>query len=1453
MIKRADEDYVAQEVEGWAQRFWEKSGAYGKTKALREGGKPYYFVDGPPYTTGAIHLGTAWNKILKDAYVRLMRAKGFNVRDQPGYDMHGLPIEVQVERSLGITNKKEIEKLGIGRFVQTCREFAMDLKDEMTEQFKSLGVWLDWRNPYLTVVNEYMEAVWWTLKKGHQRGLLMKDKSVLEWCPRCETTLAGAEIEFFDETDPSIYVKFSIRKGAEGDLLIWTTTPWTLPANLAVAAHPDFSYARVEFVHDGRKENLWMIADFVEDLMARLEVEDFSIKEKLLGREMVGWEYSHPLKTRVSEQSRIAGEWVHTVIPSEAVSAENTGLVHTAPGHGTEDFELGKAHGLPPFCPVDGRGYFTEDAGEYAGLHVKEGNTTILDHLRISGSLLLQEEVVHRYGHCWRCHTPIVYRATEQWFLRVTELKERMLNEIDKVRWTPEWAGSSREYDWVQNARDWCISRQRYWGIPIPVWECEKCREITVIGSAKELEAGEGYTSGMDLHRPAIDGVTFQCEKCQGTMRRVPDVLDVWFDSGVCSWAQLGYPARKDDFKRWWPVNWICEAHDQTRGWFYTQLAAGVVTFDRSPYESVLMHGWAFGPEGEALSKSAGITLDPVEITQRFGADALRLYLLKASAPWEDINYQEEEVRVANRTLNIFWNVVKFATIYMSIDGFEPEKHEIKQLFDKMRAEDQWLLSRLQRLKVVVDDELEKYNTHKAARELEGFILNDLSRWYVKLIRSRTWKEEEDLSKTCAYTALHEALLTTSRLLVPFAPHLAEKAYQHLDGSLLSVHMTEWPVPDEDFLNSDLEERMATVQDIVEMVNKARQKEGMKLRWPLKRIVIRAGDEAFSRAAESLKDVLLDQTNARKLEVLMPGEEWEGKILVLRPKPDAIGRVYKQWWSKIATMLETRAAEEVKREIDKGQYTIGIEGQAIRIEPSMVEFEERLPDDVVVVGTEAAEIYIDMEMTPELQGEAYAREVIRRVQQMRKELDLDVEDFVNTQIKARDTLRELVHDWRDYIRNETRSRKLEFVEDDVKEEYQVEWNVEGETINIGITPLYIKAAVDEFNRIPGITEAKAIMLFDAGYTTLQALDQASKDELMDIDGIDEIDARKIRNYIDSGEAVRSTTFPCPHCEIELPRGTRECRRCGEAVEEFRECPECGSDVPMASLKCPKCGNVIPFEETPEAKEKIGAMAAIPGLNWSRAAVLYAAGFDIERLRTAPEEELLSVEGMTRAIVRKVMDFIRGEGERTCPLCGATVSVSAESCSRCGTKFAAPAEPVPAPREEEAPAEPEEVEEEVVEFELPELRESFAYLVKEERTDLSYRLLNEAKARGTPAYCVTRVFPDKVREQFGLEGIYILWLSNVGKEDSVRPKDLEKLSLYLEQFINKEGGVVLLDGIEYLITNNNFITVLRLIQSLRDQVSIRNSILLVTVNPSTLDSNQLNLLEREVDQIIEVQE
>jgi len=1362
MIKQSRKDYAPRDLEKEVQDFWRRTRAYEKTRKARESGKDFYFVDGPPYTTGNIHLGTALNKTIKDAIVRWRRMSGFHVRDQAGYDMHGLPIEVQVEKTLGITNKREIEELGIEKFVATCREFALDLLGKMTEQFQELGVWLDWDDPYMTIKNEFIEAGWWTLKRAHEKGLLTKNVRSLQWCTRCETALAEAEIEYSDETDPSVYVKFPLKDRAGESLLIWTTTPWTLPANLAVAVHPEFKYARVEV----GGEHLWMLEETAARILDEANATGH-VADLLVGAELVGWRYEYPLAAKVPYHGTVQAERAHTVLASTAVTNEYTGLVHTAPGHGPEDFELGQANGLPPFSPVDERGTFTEDAGAYAGRHVREANDAILQDLADAGALFHRGELVHRYGHCWRCRTPILFRVTEQWFLSVEPLKPKMLEEIKRVRWTPDWAGSARQWEWTQNLRDWTISRQRYWGTPLPVWVCEKCGEMRVVGSVDELRAGQNYKEGMDLHRPGIDGVTFRCAKCGGTKRRVRDVLDVWFDSAVASWAELGYPRNKDAFKRWWPVDFIVEGNDQTRGWFNSQLWAGVIAFDRAPYESVLLHGWVNGPDGRQMHRHLGNYIEPFEVVAKHGVDAFRLYLVRANAPWEDITFSWEDAKNAGRMLNILFNVYKFATTYMAMDRFDPEAHTLDDLVKHMTPEDRWVLSRMERLKETATAHMEAYELHRATRALEEFVVEDLSRWYVKMIRDRTWTEGDDRSKLAAYKVLHEALMAAAQLLAPFCPHLAEEMYQSLDGRLLSVHMTDWPRAREDFLNANLEKSMNTVRDLVDIVAKVRQKENVKLRWPVRSVVLRGPTDDAADALRPLRHVFVEMANVKELQVVPADAAFAEMELALMPDPQAIGKAYKAWWSKIATILEMRPAAEVQKELaEKGEYKMGIEGQIIKILPNMVRIERRLPQGVARVETPYGELFVDLRVTDEIRSEGMAREVVRRIQQMRKDIDLNVEDYIRTTVQVPEGLVAQLEPWRSYVSQETRSRALTVGTADVDEEYIVEWpNVDGATLVVGITPLHMREALDAFTAIPGITERKAIALFDAGYKSVASLRDASRDELLQIEGIEEVDARHIR---DSGTVEAAPGVPaCPVCGAPGRAGETRCWRCGEGPAGMLPCPACGTPIPKGTYKCPSCG----FGG--EAAEK-----AAPAR---------------EALKGAPPLEIAA---------------------------SPAVATYAETAPQ----------GLPPPAMEPAA--------------------SSTYLVKEDKPQQSYALFLDGMRRGKKGFCVTRVYPQKVREKYGIAmDVPILWLSNVGKEDSVRPKDLEKLSLALEGFITKEAGLVLLDGIEYLITNNNFLTVLRLVQALRDQVAINEATLVISVNPATLDAHQMNLLEKEVDGVV----
>ena len=1134
-MRQVDENYSPVQLEKEVRATWERTRTYEKVRKARDTGKPYYIVDGPPYTTGSIHVGTAWNKILKDTVIRFRRMQGLNVRDQPGFDMHGLPIEVKVEQTLGIKSKKEIEEQGMEKFVETCKDYALRFKDNMTRDFSMLGIWMDWTHPYMTIDPAYISSVWWTLKQAYDKDLLTIDLRVLPWCPRCETALAEAEIEYWDETDPSIYVKFPLAEKPGEYLLVWTTTPWTIPGNLAAAVHPDFTYARIAVTRGGTEEILIMLEEKVDELMATAKVDDVKFLETMKGAELVGLHYSHPLVDKVPYQAQVTGEWAHGVIPSETVTAESTGIVHIAPGHGPEDFDLGKEFDLEPFSPVDESGSYTDEVGErLAGMNVKDANAHVVADLVEKGAMFHEANITHRYGHCWRCKKPIIYRVTDQWFLKVTDFKDDLRTANNKVKWFPEWAGSNRQNDWIENARDWCVSRQRFWGTPIPIWRCA-CGETKVVSSLDDIRSAEGYTEGMDVHRPWIDRLTFKCEKCGEAMRRVPDVLDVWLDAGVCSWASLGYPATTDDFDRWWPSEWITEAHDQTRGWFYSQLVTGVLAFGRSPYNSVLMHGWALTPQGEAMSKSDGNAVDPVGIVNTMGADSLRFYLLKANAPWEDLLFQQEGVKAANKTLNILWNVYKFAALYMSMDKFNPMSRRLDQLRDSMKAEDLWMVSRLEAVKEEATSALEAYEIHRAVRSIESLIVDDLSRWYVKLVRDRLWKEGEDLDKITAFKVLHESLATCATLLAPVTPHISEAIHANLDMREESVHMAEWPRHSSDWIDKDLEHGKDLVREITEIVARIRQESNINLRWPLKRIVIRARSDEVSDALMRLKGPLLAQNNIKSLQMVPIGEEWDEMMLSVVPNPNAIGKVYRQWSSKIAVLLKNRPAKSIKAGIDKGEYSLGIEGQLVKILPNMVSFTSTLPPDVISSEFSEGIVYLDLEETPALEAEGFAREVIRRIQQMRKDMGLDVEEFIRVELECSRKLEGAIDTWRDHISRETRARDLEIIESP-KGEYVVEWNVASESFLVGITSMKIKESLKMLTEIPGMSMEKAVKLFDAGYNSIEALKAANQEDMGLVEGVTKLDAKRVFEHFNKEEKPVEEQ-PAPPAEPkEAPSG-----------------------------------------------------------------------------------------------------------------------------------------------------------------------------------------------------------------------------------------------------------------------------------------------------------------------------
>jgi len=988
-------------------QFWEKEKVYDLVQKSRAGGQDFYFCDGPPYATGEIHPGTAWNKCMKDAICRYKRGKGFNVRVVPGFDTHGLPIEVKVEQELKLKRKKDIEKIGVPLFIDKCKRFATQHVDVMAGQFRRVGVWMDFENPYITYKQEYIESCWKTLKKAHELNLLSEGAYVLPYCSRCETTLANYELEYGEKDDPSIYVKFKLSEGDEY-LVIWTTTPWTLVANMAVMVHPLFTYVKAKV-----EGETWIVAkDRLDAVMALTHGKNAVVVGEMSGKRLEGLEYVHPL------QSKIGKKAVRKVVLSdEFVTLEDgSGLVHCAPGHGPQDFIIGKRFDLEIFSPVDGTGRFAEEAGEYKGIELSEANKRVIDDLKEGGALIHAGTVRHRYPHCWRCATPLIFLTTSQWFIKISDIRERLLNEIERAAWHPLFA-KTRFKEFVTTAPDWCISRQRYWGTPLPIWRCEKCKKIRVIGSRDELPPLK------DLHKPFIDEVTFECE-CGGKMRRVSDIVDVWFDSGNAVWASLPEKERE----RYPQADLIVEGKDQIRGWFYSLLGCGVIYRNEIPYRNLLMHGFFVDEKGEKMSKSVGNFVPLEEVVDKYGADAFRLWSL-GSTVWDDLKFNWEEIREAHKTIDILHNVSVF------LERFCPEKIEATE---ELEREDRWFLSRLNNLIILCTEAFDGYEPHRAVKAIEHFVVEDMSRFYIKLIKRRI---KIGRSVPAALSTLSHALFTVLKLITPITPFMAERIYLDLFKKYekeKSVSLFKWPEADRGAVDSMLEKQVSIAQEISTAIINARQKGDIRLRWPLEEAVILTSSTEATKAVELLSGIIEVMANVKKLRI---ATKFPSKKKLSMHK-GRMGARFKEETEKVIELLEKMPVEQVEEELSKtGKFVLE---RKYLIDAEVAAIDEQA-EGYEIAPFSDGKVYLNTKIGKGLYEEAMVREVGRRVQMMRKELGFVEEDKAVVNISTGDELKKILEKNKGQLAEEVNAREVTFLKEKGKkwkvEEFELELSV----------------------------------------------------------------------------------------------------------------------------------------------------------------------------------------------------------------------------------------------------------------------------------------------------------------------------------------------------------------------------------------------------------------------------
>ncbi|MFO8133664.1 MAG: isoleucine--tRNA ligase, partial [Thermoplasmatota archaeon] len=843
-----EQQYDPPAVEQNIIRFWQENHIFEKSMEQRRGNEPFVFLEGPPTANGLPHPGHVLTRAVKDMVLRYKTMQGYYVARKAGWDTHGLPVEIEVEKSLGLEEKQEIEDYGIERFNRQCQESVFRYEEAWKEMTERVGFWLDMEHPYVTLKNDYIESVWWSLKQAWNRGLLTRGHRVTPYCPRCGTTLSSHEVAqgYKEVTDPSIYIKFRV-KDSDVFLLAWTTTPWTLISNVALAVHPDELYVKIEY----RGEEL-ILAE--ERAAVLFEDDEYRMLDAWTGEELAGMEYE-PLY-RYTEPDRPA--W--RIITADYVSMDDgTGVVHIAPAFGEEDYEAGKKHDLPVVQLVEEDGTFSPEVDKWAGRFVKDADPDIIADLDERGLLLASHDVTHQYPFCWRCSSPLLYYAIESWFITMSKLRGELVDNNEHVDWYPGHLKHGRFGGFIEEARDWSLSRNRYWGTPLPIWTCGSCDHEICVGSVEELrELASDVPEDYNLHRPFVDELELSCPECHGAMEREPDVIDAWYDSGSAFFAQWHYPfENRDAFKKNFPADFICEAIDQTRGWFYSLLAISTLTFDSHAYEQVVSLGLILDKDGQKMSKKDRNYVSPNQIFDREGADAMRWYLISASAPWSPKRFYEEVVREAlGKFLLTLWNTYSFYDTYAALDDFTYHDHGIPPA--ERGNLDRWALSRLNSVIRQVNEHIEQFELHKAARLIEDFVVNDISNWYIRNSRKRFWLEEENPDKLAGYATIYELLETLSRLVAPFTPFISEHIYRSLKQRYApaiepeSVHLCDYPTVDANLVDEQLETQMEQAREITEVARSLRARHDIKLRYPLGEAVI-VGDD-LSDLAKLLKN-----------------------------------------------------------------------------------------------------------------------------------------------------------------------------------------------------------------------------------------------------------------------------------------------------------------------------------------------------------------------------------------------------------------------------------------------------------------------------------------------------------------------------------------------------------------------------------------------------------------------
>ena len=1039
-------NFVEREKE--TEKFWNDNDIFRKSMESRKEGETYTFYDGPPTANGKPHIGHVLTRVIKDMIPRYRTMKGYMVPRKAGWDTHGLPVEIEVEKLLGLDGKEQIEAYGLDPFIVKCKESVWKYKGMWEDFSGTVGFWADMENPYVTYDDNFIESEWWALKQIWDKKLLYKGFKIVPYCPRCGTPLSSHEVAqgYKDVKERSAVARFKV-KGEDAHILAWTTTPWTLPSNVALCVNPEENYAKVKAA-DGH--TYYLAEALLDTVLGKLEDEEngvpaYTVLETFTGKELEFKEYEPLFDHGVALCEKQNKKAFYVTCDNYVTLSDGTGVVHIAPAFGEDDAQVGRKYDLPFLQLVDGKGEMTGET-PWAGVFCKDADKLVLSELKKEGLLFDAPNYEHSYPHCWRCDTPLIYYARESWFIKMTAVKDDMIRNNNTINWIPESIGKGRFGDWLENIQDWGISRNRYWGTPLNVWECE-CGHMESIGSREELaeRSGNEAAKTVELHRPYIDEIRIPCPKCGKEMERVPEVIDCWFDSGAMPFAQHHYPfENKELFESQFPAQFISEAVDQTRGWFYSLLAESTLLFNKAPYENVIVLGHVQDENGQKMSKSKGNAVDPFDALDTYGADAIRWYFYINSAPWLPNRFHGKAVQEGQRKfMGTLWNTYAFFVLYANIDGFDASKYSLE--YDRLPVMDKWLLSKLNTLITTVDSNLENYRIPETARALQDFV-DDMSNWYVRRSRERFWAKGMEQDKINAYMTLYTALVTVSKLAAPMIPFMTEDIYRNLVVSLdknapESVHLCDFPVADDAFVDSKLEADMDAVLKTVVLGRACRNASNIKNRQPISTMFIKA---SFT-LGEFYQEIIEEELNIK--EVVFTEDVRNFTSYSFKPQLKTVGPKYGKQLGAIQKVLSSLDGNAAMDELNEtGSLTLDAGGEVILTKEDLL-IEMTQKEGFASEADGGITVVLDTNLTEELVEEGFVYEVISKIQTMRKEADFEVMDHIRVAITGNQKITEIVR------RNEN-SIAGKVLADEISEEgsfaVEKEWNVNGENVTISL-------------------------------------------------------------------------------------------------------------------------------------------------------------------------------------------------------------------------------------------------------------------------------------------------------------------------------------------------------------------------------------------------------------------